>query len=353
VPEYVALIAGVTGAIGSAISRELVAYPDWKVLGISRHAPLQPVKGVNYLQLDLSDSVECRKQSRTLSDVTHVFYCGRVTHAEQVIENVDENLGLLSNLIESVEMSAPNLSHVHLVQGGKYYGVHIGPFPTPAREEAQRASIENFNYDQQDFLVERSRNADWSWSASRPNTLLHYSPGNARNLVSTLGAYAALRRETGAALDFPGNQGAFDSLTQVTSLELLARGIHWMSINPACVNQAFNLTNSDVFRWRDIWPALANAFEMPLGSVQPLSLDSALGGCEHDWQGICQKHGLREPDLNQVANWSYADATLARHWDEILCHNKVRHHGFLDWDDSREKFLKVLQQYRETRILPE
>jgi len=97
---------------------------------------------------------------------------------------------------------------------------------------------------------------------------VHYSPHNARNLVSSLGVYASICKVLGSALDFPGPEGAFHSITQVTSIDLLARGIKWMSTTPACANQGFNLTNTDVFRWSTVWPLLARAFDMPPGSVR-------------------------------------------------------------------------------------
>ena len=43
------------------------------------------------------------------------------------------------------------------------------------------------------------------------------------------GAYAALARELGMPLDFPSTQGAYDSIVQVTTTPLLARGMAWMS----------------------------------------------------------------------------------------------------------------------------
>ena len=108
--------------------------------------------------------------------------------------------------------------------------------------------IENFNHDQEDLLRLRSRDRPWTWSASRPNSLLHFSSAIARNLVSSLGAWAAICRELGCALDFPGPGGAYRSLTQVTSIELLARAMAWMVTEPSCANQVFNVTNGDVNR---------------------------------------------------------------------------------------------------------
>ena len=181
---------------------------------------------------------------------------------------------------------------------------------------------------------------------------MHFSPAIARNLVSTLGAWAAICRELGAALDFPGPQGAYDSLTQLTTIELLARAIAWMATEPACANEAFNVTNTDLFRWHALWPRLAAAFGMPLGSVRPLRLAEVMAGRGELWQKVCARHGLVQPDLDRVANWGYADATLERTWDEILSHNKARRLGFHDWDDSLARFFAVLDRYRQAGILP-
>ena len=154
--QYVALIGGVSGTVGSALARELSLRKEWKVYGFSRKIPEIILDGVNYFQLDLNDREKCIEGLSKLVDITHVFYCGRATHAEQVLESAEENLRLLDNLLNGIELAALDLQHVHLVQGGKYYGVHIGEFPTPAFEEDSRAPIPNFNYDQQDYLVERS-----------------------------------------------------------------------------------------------------------------------------------------------------------------------------------------------------
>lgn len=351
IDKKVALIAGASGAIGSAIATQLCNRADWKVYGLSRNPPRSAIAGVNYIQVDLNNKQQCTQDLAPLKDVTHVYYSGRATHAEQVLENAEDNLRLLRNLLNAIEATA-NLKHMHLVQGGKYYGVHVGQFPTPAREDQPRAPVPNFNYDQQDFLQSRSENANWTWTASRPNTLVHFSPDNSRNLVSSLGAYASICKSLGCALDFPGPPGAYDSITQVTSLDLLARGIAWMSTTDACANQGFNITNTDVFRWNSLWPKLAEAFDMPTGSVRPLQLTDVMSERQDLWTAISNTHHLKQADLNKVVNWGYLDATLIRDRDEILCHNKVRHLGFHDWDNSEQKILQVLQQYRDAGVLP-
>ena len=39
------------------------------------------------------------------------------------------------------------------MQGSKWYGNHLGPYLTPARETDPRHMPPNFYYDQQDFLI--------------------------------------------------------------------------------------------------------------------------------------------------------------------------------------------------------
>ena len=345
-----AVIAGATGAVGSAIARELGSSGGWMIAGLSRNAPKSPVAGVEYLSVDLAHAEQCGRALGAHTDATHLFYCARATHREQTLEDAATNLALLDNVLSAAE--GGSLRHVHLVQGGKVYGVHVGPFPTPAREGDPRAVIENFNYDQEDLLRRRSGGRPWSWSASRPNTLLHFSPDIARNLVSSLGAYAAICRETGCALDYPGPEGAYHSLTQVTSIDLLARAIVWMATEPACANQAFNVTNGDVFRWNRLWPRIADAFDMACGSVRPLRLAEVMPGKAAAWHRVCERHGLAPRPLSAVANWGYLDATLERTWDEILGTNKARTFGFHDWEDSEERLLALIGEYRAAKILP-
>ncbi len=176
VPGKTAFIAGTTGAVGTALASHLASSGDWNVLGVARRPPRYPADGVTYLHRDLLATAACAESLVRHPPVTHVFYSAQVTHSDQPVESTSENLRLLNNAVEAVERASTELEHVHLVQGGKYYGVHLGPFPTPAREEQARCAVTNFYHAQQDFLCDRSERAGWSWSASRPNTLLHYSP---------------------------------------------------------------------------------------------------------------------------------------------------------------------------------
>ncbi|MFX6876819.1 hypothetical protein ABTH39_19850, partial [Acinetobacter baumannii] len=46
---------------------------------------------------------------------------------------------------------------------------------------------------------------------------------------------------------------------------LLARAIAWSGEAATAQNEAFNVTNGDVFTWENIWPAVADALRMKPG----------------------------------------------------------------------------------------
>ena len=59
---------------------------------------------------------------------------------------------------------------------------------------------------------------------------------------------------------------------QAIDVDLLARAIAWSGESDAARNEAFNVTNGDVFSWENIWPAVADALGMKPGRAVPLSL---------------------------------------------------------------------------------
>jgi nucleoside-diphosphate-sugar epimerase len=347
-----ALIVGATGAAASRLTELLAARPDWQVIGLCRRPPADAPGRVRFLPLDLLDADACRRRLADGSEVTHIFYAARAMHGEGGDEPVADNLAMLRNLVEAIEPVARGLRHIHLVEGGKWYGLHHGPYRTPAREDDARHPSPNFYYDQQDFLADRQRGRSWSWSASRPNVICDFAPGRARNLVVILGAYAAICRELGVRLDFPGRPGAYATLTEVTDARHLARAMLWMATEPGCANQAFNITNGDLFRWQNLWPRLAAWFDMPAGGVQPLRLASWMPDTAAVWERIVARHGLRPTPFAEIALWGFGDFVLGQDFDLISDTTKARRFGFHDVVDSEAMLFEMLEQYRAARILP-
>ena len=204
-----ALIAGATGATAKRLVEVLLADPDWSVVGVSRNPPASAER-LTYIAADLLDPALSKRALAECSGVTHVFYTARAKFGEGGVESVEDNAAMLRNVLDAIEPAARGLAHVHLVEGGKYYGQHLGPYPTPTREDDPRHMPPNFYYDQQDLLVERQRGKSWTWSASRPNLICDFAPDRARNLVSLIGAYAAHLRGARRAVRLSGTAGLLE-----------------------------------------------------------------------------------------------------------------------------------------------
>jgi nucleoside-diphosphate-sugar epimerase len=336
------LVAGATGAAASRLVALAAGTPGWQVLGLCRtKRPDAP--GVRYLAVDLADPAAAPQ------GVSHAVYAARAAFGEGGVEDVPANLAMLDALIDAAE--GPALRHIHLVEGTKWYGMHIGPYPTPAMEDDPRHLPPNFYYDQQDRLAARAAAGGWGWSASRPGFIVDVAPGRARNLASTLGAYAALCRELGCALDFPGSPAAFASLNEVTDATLLGRAVFWMLDAPAARGQAFNVTNGDVFRWQRLWPRLAAAFALPCGIVRPMKLAAWMADKAPVWGRLRARHGLELP-LEAVARWDFADFVFGLEHDLFASTTRLRQAGFAACLDTPSHLLGQIAAYRAARILP-
>ena len=65
----------------------------------------------------------------------------------------------------------------------------------------------------------------------------------------------------GRAAAIPGKPGAYHSLIEMTDAGLLTRAMVWAATDPAAANQAYNISNGDLFRWEEMWPKLASYFD--------------------------------------------------------------------------------------------
>src|SRR5258708_37118194 len=99
-------------------------------------------------------------------------------------------------------------------------------------------------------------------------------------------------REQGRALDYPGGAAR---VSQAVDVDLLARAIAWTGEADAARNQAFNVTNGDVFTWENVWPAIAVALDMKSGGAVPLSLAKTYPQCIAPGDAILRNYHLLAP----------------------------------------------------------
>ena len=344
-----ALIAGASGLIGRRVAEHLIATGGWNVIGLARSARTTP--GMRWIAVDLNDPGDCKRKLGGLSDVTHIFYTARYDHPEGIPESVEINAAMLANVITAIEPVA-KLEHVHAVHGSKYYGTQLGPVPVPLTEDSPRANNRNFYFEQEDFLRAQSCGKSWSYSTSRPHSFCDPAIDYARSASLVIAVYAAVQRELGLALDFPGTQGSFKVRTEFTDTGLLARCLVWMAQEPRCANQSFHVINGDYPRWADLWPGIAKEFSMRAGAPGNLKLAAYMADKGAVWDDIVKKHGLKPTRLETVALWPYGDYLLRPEWEIHSSMDKARAAGFSETLDSGKMFAQHFAHYRAEKIIP-
>ena len=345
-----ALVAGATGVVGRNLLKHLAASGGWDIVALSRRTP--DIEGsYEHIAVDLANASECRTKLHHLDDVTHVFFAALAANRELTQAAID-NLALLRNLVEAIEPVAAGLEHVHVVHGTKWYGMHLGPFKTPAQEDDPRHMPPNFYYDQWDYLVERQKGKRWTYSSTRPHGISGFALGNHSNLTLVIAIYAVICKELGLPLCHPGTPGNYRALYQCTDSGLLARAMVWMATAPECANEAFNITNGDLIRWENTWPRIARYFGMEAGPRRHISLVQFMADKGPVWDRIVAKHGLRSIPYNEIVNWAYGDFVFTPEYDVISSTAKARRFGFHECVDTEEMFPRLWDEMRADRIIP-
>lgn len=348
-----AVITGATGLVGAKLAKHLAMRPGWRVVCISRNPPDGGFEGpIQFIQGDLLDRRDCLRMAKEVDGATHLFNAARFEHTTLKLESPDTNTEMLANLLDAFQATKQPLQHVHLVHGTKYYGSHLGPFQTPAREDDPRSLQSNFYYRQQDLVTARHAVDGWSWTASRPHVVLDVNAIVPRSIFVLIAVYAAISKHLGLPLCFPGTPENYRAIYQLTDAGLLARAIEWMSTSEGARNQAFNITNGDYIRWCNLWPGFARYFGMEVGPVRTVRLSQVMADKASVWKEIVEQHGLAEPDFSKAALWSYADFVFTPGWDIMSSTVKARAHGFQDFEDSEATFYRAFDHLRERRLVP-
>jgi nucleoside-diphosphate-sugar epimerase len=174
------------------------------------------------------------------------------------------------------------------------------------------------------------------------------------NMGVTLAVYAAICRETGRPFHYPGSQQQWEAVTDVTDATLLADHLVWASTTPAAADQALNIVNGDVFRWRRLWPRLADALGVEAQGYdgEPAPLEEQMRDAPELWPEIVRKHGLRETDVQSLASWWHTDADLGRTIETFTDMSRSRKLGFLAVRDTESSFVSLFDRLRAERIVP-
>ena len=355
------LIAGASGLVGYAAMKHFAGDPACKVIAVSRRRPDETF-GARFVAADLTDARSCSEMLGALSEVTHVIYAALHERPGLIAgwrdqEQIAINERMLQNLMEPLGKAARGLAHVCLLQGTKAYGVHVRPMQIPAREgRSEMREQPNFYWNQEDYLREKQRGQDWHFSIFRPVLIVGYSQGSAMNVIPAIGVYAAMLKEAGQPLHYPGGP---PRVGQAVDADLLARCMAWAGDAAAARNATFNVANGDVYCWQNIWPAIADAVGMASGDAVPCSLEAEIRPREAEWARIRAKHSLASPDLDAFVGLSlqYADYQMGFGRTQspppsFSSTIKLMQSGFHEVMDTEVMFVKWLRTFQDKRLLP-
>jgi nucleoside-diphosphate-sugar epimerase len=352
------LIAGASGVIGRAALEAFRDAPGWEAVGLSRRPP--HVDECRHLPLDLLDAAACAEGLRSESPFTHLVYCALQELPGLVAgwfdaELMQTNRRMLENLLAAL---APHdtLEHVSLLQGAKAYGAHLGSMRIPGRERGARNPHENFYWLQEDLLRERAAARGFRFSIWRPPVVFGHALGAPMNVLAAIATFAALAKADARPLCWPGGE---TSPTDALDARLLAEALLWATDAPTAQDEVFNITNGDVFVWENLWPAVANAMQMPLGEPSPQRLRETMPAQAAAWSDLVATHGLRAPRLLEWVGDSFVYLDLFLNADggrpappTHLSTIKLRQAGFAKCIDTEDMIGEWLCWLQQRRLLP-
>ncbi|CBF84432.1 hypothetical protein AN9028.2 [Aspergillus nidulans FGSC A4] len=372
-----ALITGANGITGSAILEYLVkntTASEWERIIITSRSPLKTAVNdsrVEFIALDFSNPPEkLADQMRSqCADVTHAYFSSYV-HKDDFAELNEANRSLFENFLNALVDVAKGLQNCTLQTGGKYYNVHVRPVPWPAHEGHPRLvrAEENFYYHQEDFLAEKQRGSNWTWNVIRPEAIIGYTTKpNGMNEALTIALYFLINKELGVEAPMPTNAAYFNGVDDVSDARLIADLTIYASTHKNCANEAFNVTNGDVFSWRYMWPRLADWFGAKASSNQSFNRTSFKEGETHldlnleqwaqdkreVWNRLCDKAGspLSKASFD-AGTWTFQDWVFQRTWSSPLSINKARKFGWTGHLDSFDSFVDAFKRFKELGQIP-
>ncbi|KAH8110773.1 NAD dependent epimerase/dehydratase family protein [Phellopilus nigrolimitatus] len=396
-----AIVTGASGLVGRGLVSELAKNANkWTVVyAISRSglsASEELPANVKVVKADLTISGTTLAKTLEGVEAEYIFHAAHVATATED-ESVKLNGSMLNNLLDVLESTGKEkkLKRLVVINGVKYYGLHLGPSMLPLEEDFPRVEgadrPPNFYYIQQDSLKERAKGKSWDWVITLPSLIIGNAQG-AMNLTTALALYAIITRELGEDFIFPGSERVYRGFDNFTSAKLHAHFCEWVAFEPKAGGELFNVSNGDVQSWQSLWPKVAARFGLtvpadqftcpaPLASSYPLlprpplddfakahGLEGVVKGATMDsrvdlaqwsarpevkaaWAKIAARENVQEDTLEK-ASWFFTLFCLGRTYDTVASITKSRKFGFNEYIDSWDAFEEAFDDLEAAKVIP-
>ncbi|RTE75592.1 hypothetical protein BHE90_009948 [Fusarium euwallaceae] len=362
-----AIVTGATGILGREIVKELCSRPEeWNTIyAMSRSKKEDFGPRVKHVHLDLTAVAETMSDDLKDVEADYVFF------AAYLQQDSEEESDMLNAFCKALEITgrASSIKRFVLVTGAKNYGVHLGRVKLPMQETDPWYRI----------LHEFCEKHSIEWNVTYSNEVFGFAKGNFMNFASAIAIYAAVSKELGDELVFPGSEEFYTNLTVFTDATLHAQFSRWAVLEPRAANEAFNVVNGDVESWMNLWPRVAKYFgltvpadqflrDAPLASERPLApeppasvLAKEMGLQDRvpqsyirqriDLKKMVDREGLDLSALNK-ASWAFAGFAWGRNYNVVLNMTKSRKLGWTGYLDSWENLESIFETLQKEKVIP-
>ncbi|GAV89911.1 hypothetical protein CFOL_v3_33323 [Cephalotus follicularis] len=139
----------------------------------------------------------------------------------------------------------------------------------------------------------------------------------------------------------------------------LVAKLHIWAATDDCISsiggQAFNAINGPSFTWKEIWPILANKFEVEVPQkmfLEDFWFEKAMSDKKKVWQEIVSKQGLIQTEMEDSANWVFLDMLFRCQVKMLGTRDKADHLGFKMRYKTLDSILYWIDFMRNETFIP-
>jgi nucleoside-diphosphate-sugar epimerase len=238
------LLVGPYGVLGTGVIDAVAKNPKWGITTAARRPPptYRAQSAPPHISVDLMDREGTTKAFSSLDKVTDLVFAAYV-EKPTVAETVEPNARMLKNTLDALAARNVPLQRIMLAGGAKSYGFSLGAFNAPAKETQPRLIAPIHYHQQEDIVAKWAAKNGANWTVLRPHLVMGPSLNSPMNLVTSLATYAAMHRELGLPLRFPGTKEGWNTLQETTDAELFGRATLWALGEDKARNEIFNVSN--------------------------------------------------------------------------------------------------------------